>query len=201
VDTIVVGILILFGLLILLLAIPLDLTFNINRVNQLQGQLMFLWLFGLVRFKVSIPDNVLTNNRKYNLKRSKTKKPKQDKGNLPSLRSINLLQQPDFRRRLYKFIKDLLHAANAHELTFKARIGLGDPADTGQLWAFMGPLAALVANYHTARVSIEPEFMDSIFEIHSHGKFHLVPLKFITVVIAFVFSPQSIHAWRSLRTG
>ncbi|MDX1813007.1 MAG: DUF2953 domain-containing protein, partial [Gammaproteobacteria bacterium] len=114
-------------------------------------------------------------------------------------RFFRLLKQSAFRSRLFKFIKDVLRATHLHDLKLRIRIGLGDPADTGQAWAFFGPLAAMAANVRKAEVRIEPEFMDSVFEIYSYGRFHLVPFEFIALTIAFALSPPSLRAWRSMR--
>lgn len=79
------------------------------------------------------------------------------------------------------------------------RLGLGDPADTGRLWAMVGPLSALVQNLRNAEVRIEPEFADPVFEFESHGRVLLIPIQFIFVIIAFALSPPSIRAWRTLK--
>ena len=200
-NTIAVGSVIIFGLLIFLLATPLELTFNLEHIKKFKGQLFVRWLFGLVKFRIRIPDGAESQQdaRKLKNKRTKTKKSEKHQLVVDSSKFAALLKQPAFRRRFYKFIQDLLRAAHARDLTLRARIGLGDPANTGQLWALLGPITAMTANIRAATIQIEPEFIDSIFEIHSHGKIRLVPLEFIALVIGFVLSPQSIHAWRSLR--
>ncbi len=79
------------------------------------------------------------------------------------------------------------------------RLGLGDPADTGRLWAFLGPLNAAAQNLRNAEVRIEPEFVDPTFEFEINGRVRLVPLQFLALATAFALSPPSIRAWRTLR--
>lgn len=203
-SSILTGIAILSGLLVLLLAIPIDLAFKINRIQQISGHVSIRWLFGLVGFRINIPDTAktgktTTSNHLKNRKSHKIKSSAVKKQQLNAPRFFSALKQSAFRRRFIRFIKDLLRAAHTHELFFCFRIGLGDPADTGQLWALLGPVAAIAANIRSAVVRIEPEFINPAFEMQSHGKFRLIPIQFIALVIAFALSPPSIRVWRSLR--
>jgi len=112
---------------------------------------------------------------------------------------LTALRQAAFRRHVYRFIRDIVQAANFHELGFQMRLGLGDPADTGRLWAFVGPLNAVAQNVPNARISIEPEFMDAVFEFDTHGRFRIVPLQFLALAVVFALSTPSLRAWRTLR--
>ena len=77
------------------------------------------------------------------------------------------------------------------------RIGLGDPADTGLLWAFLGPLSALPLR--NAELRLEPEFVDPVLELEADGRLLLVPLRFLILAVAFALSPPTIRAWSTLR--
>jgi hypothetical protein len=41
--------------------------------------------------------------------------------------------------------------------------------------------------------------MDPVLEVESHGEFRLIPLHFIALATAFVVSPETLCAWRTLR--
>ena len=81
------------------------------------------------------------------------------------------------------------------------RLGLGDPADTGRLWALVGPLNAAANNLRNAQVQIEPEFMDPLFEFRFDGRLLVVPLQLVALAIGFALSPASLRAWRTLIRG
>lgn len=115
------------------------------------------------------------------------------------MRGITLLTQSAFRRHVIHFIKRILVATHAQDLYLRCRIGLGDPADTGMLWAVMGPLSAMLKNLQTMTIELEPEFIDAAVEIESHGHFHFIPLQFIALTIAFILSPTTIRAWRTMQ--
>ena len=112
---------------------------------------------------------------------------------------LALLKHSTFRRRAIRFIKSLLRATHARGLYLRIRIGLGDPAATGRLWGLLGPVAAIAANLRHAKVRIEPEFMDLVFEVESHGELRLIPIQFIGLAAAFAASPETRYAWRTLR--
>lgn len=112
-----------------------------------------------------------------------------------------MLGQPAFRRRVLRLIGDLVRATRPRELRVRARLGLGDPADTGRLWAVVGPLSAAARSLRDADVSIEPEFIEPALELDVRGRVRLVPLRLLGLAIAFALSPPSIRAWRSLSQG
>ena len=187
---------ILLALLAVLLAVPITVTFRINRIKEIKGQISFHWLFGLVRFRIGIPGAAKSETQH---KRKPTKKTRKRKRGSNARGVFALLKQSAFRRRAIRFIKDVLRVTHARDLYLRLRIGLGDPADTGRLWVLLGPIAGIASNLRSAEVHIEPEFMDPLLEVESHGEFRLIPLQFIALVTAFVVSPKTLHAWRTLR--
>ena len=83
----------------------------------------------------------------------------------------------------------------------RARLGLGDPAETGRLWALLGPLNAAARNLARIDLQIEPEFLDPVFEFDARGACRLVPLRFLALAAAFLLSPATLRAWRTAGTG
>lgn len=193
------GIAVALGLIVVLLAIPVELSFKITHVNRVEGCINIRWLFGLVRFRADIPGTYRaekTPPRRSSKKR--TKGPRTPGKRKAPSNLLPALRQAAFRRRVYRLAKDLLRAAHARNLLFHLRIGLGDPADTGRLWIIIGPIAAFAANIRDTIISIEPEFTDTVFELKSHGEFRLMPLHFIGLLLAFILSPPALRAWRTI---
>ena len=192
---------VLLTLVIALLAVPFTVVFSIHRIEDTRGYVRFRWLFGLVSFELRIPQAAQAERRPKSAagnveKMSRRKKQQSSAGEL-----FSLLKQSAFRQRIYKFIRDMLRATHARNLFLRLRIGLGDPADTGCLWAIIGPIAGMAQNFRSAVVRIEPEFIDPVFEVESHGRFRLVPIQFIALVTAFMLSPVMLRAWRHLYKG
>lgn len=174
---------VLSGLILLLLAVPVDVAFRCQRVDAFKGQFTVRWLFGMLRFQVPM--------------RAAPQAPVKVKRRGARAHAVSLLRQAAFRRRLVRLARDLLRAAHVRDLGLRLRLGLGDPADTGRLWAVMGPLSGAAQGLRDARIRIEPEFLDAVFEFEAEGRFLLVPLQYLLLIIGFALSPSSIRAWRS----
>ena len=202
VHTVLLSLLGLLALLNLLLAVPIVLTFRFENAGfegmaAFEGQVTIRWLFGLVRCHISVPDDTKLHHSGTKRKAAK----KHGKLRKPSARSnfVAVLRQATFRRRVYRLVKDLIRATSLRQLSLRMRLGLGDPSDTGCLWAFVGPLHAAAQNLRNAEVRIEPEFMDAVFEFRAHGQARVIPLQWLGLAIGFALSPASIRAWRTLK--
>ena len=109
-----------------------------------------------------------------------------------------MLRQAPFRRRAFRFARDLVRAVGLRRLHLRVRLGLDDPADTGRLWALVGSLNALVPYPRHAAVRLEPEFAGPALDFQADGRLVVIPLRFLLLAIAFALSPSSIRAWRTL---
>lgn len=104
-----------------------------------------------------------------------------------------------FMRCLGRFLKRLFHALHTGELIGFARIGLDDPADTGELWAIMGPVSVLLTQRYP-HFELAPSFAGARFDFEGRWSVAVVPLELIAVTLAFVLSPPALRAaaaaWR-----
>jgi len=185
---------IILGLPVLLLALPIDVAFRVEGIETFNGQIAICWMFGLVRFRVRIP-GVSKSPRAPKATKVRVKPDKRS----GRLNVLALLRQAAFRQRVYRLVADLAGAAHLRQLRLRMRLGLGDPADTGRLWALVGPLNVVAQNLRNADVQIEAEYLDPVFEFQARGRLLLVPLQFLILAIGFALSPASIRAWRTLK--
>jgi hypothetical protein len=186
------------GLLLLLLALPVEVMFRLEGIEAFNGQITIRWMLGLVRFRIRIPG---------------ASKPPAEPGaateavgsrSRPGKRSgrphlLAVLRQAAFRQRVVRLLRDLLRATHLRRFRLRMRLGLGDPADTGRLWAWMGPLNLSAQQLRGARVQIEADYMEPVFEFQTQGRLLLIPLQFLLLGIGFALSPASLRAWRTLR--
>jgi len=187
----------LLGLVLLLLAVPVDVEFRLEGIEPFTGEVGVRWLFGLVRFRIPVP-RVGKPTPRPEAKRKAARVRARPKARGRHRNVLAALRQAAFRRRVYRLVRDLVRAVHVHRLRLLMRLGLGDPADTGRLWAVVGPLNA-VAQLRNAELRIEPEFMDPVLEFQADGRLRLVPLRFLILAIAFALSPPTIRAWRTLK--
>ena len=178
---------------ILLLSMPLTLLFELSWRKNLQGQVKLVWLLGLVRVRFSPSINHPTSrDQEQWAQRFERAQP-------PSDRKTNLfigIRQQAFRRRIMRYLQDCWRAIHKRDLTLHARVGLGDPADTGRLWAFLGPMSVMLDQVQQVSVHIEPEFTEATVELDSNGNIRFIPLQFICLTIGLFLSPS---IWRGVR--
>ncbi len=184
--------------LIVLLAIPVSLSFQVAWRRGFKGDLKLKWLFGLVRVGLPVSMAGRRASEKGAGEQSKQKKPSTDRKSSP----LAAIRQSSFRRRLYKFLRDCWRAVHKHDLKLSVRIGLGDPAETGMLWAMVGPASGVLATVPEASIEVKPEFVEAVFELDSSGSIRIVPLQLIYLIIGLLLSPtlwQGIKRMRNTR--
>ncbi len=179
-----------------LLAIPVTLTFQISWRHVLQGNIRLLWLFGLVRIPIPISQTKGSSHEGEESVQahSRQEHPPRKKQNL-----FTVIRQKSFRRRVFLFFRDIWHALHKRNLKLRVRIGLGDPADTGQLWAVIGPVSGILAGTQAASFEFEPEFYETVFELDSSGSIRLVPLQILYLTIGLLLSPPLWQAVKQAR--
>lgn len=193
-----IGTAIFLSLIVILLAIPVTFTYRLYWKQTLSANIRLKWAFGLVRADVS-PDNAKTKADKPEAARKKTDRP--DKSQARKANFMAAIRQPPFRRRIIRFVSDVWRAIHKKNVRLLVRMGLGDPADTGQLWAVFGPLSGIFANLRDIRIAIEPDFVDTTLEVDSSGTIRLIPLQFMILALGLLFSPPMWRGVMLMRTS
>ena len=185
------GILALLLSLITLLSVPVDLAFRVRRETSFRTELTVRWMFGLVEFPLK--------RRKPREKPAKPKAKKRKKrGRAAHLlpRLLGALRSAKFRRRLLRFCRDVIAALRLRDCGLRLRLGFDDPADTGVVWAFVGPLVALFEAREAANVDVGADFERETLEVEAGGKVRLIPAHLAWIVLVFAFSPVTLRtAW------
>lgn len=178
--------------LLIVLAIPVTLTYQASWPQVVEDSAILEWAFGLVRARIPLSQARAPVAHEEKEKRG-TGKARQAARRRSHV--VAAVRHKPFRRRILRFMSDLWHAIQKRDVRLRVRVGLGDPADTGQLWAVVGPLAGMLANVRDASISIEPEFSDAVFALDSAGRIRIIPLQMIWLVVALLLSP---HVWRGV---
>lgn len=191
------GVVIFLLVLIALLAIPVSLTYQVSWRKAFQGSVTLQWFFGLVRIQLPSIESKTPSREAMKVTQKNRKKVSSGRKSNP----LAALRKKSFRQRIFKFIRDFWHAIHKHDLRLRIRIGLGDPADTGQLWAMVGPVSGMLTTVQEASIEIEPEFIDTIFEFDSSGNIRIIPLQLVYLTIGLFLSPslwQGIQRMRNV---
>ena len=183
-------------LLLALLAVPVGLDYEISWRNRFQGRAVLHWLFGLVRVRLRPP---APGTSKAPEPAAEAPPAEQRKPASGEFNPLPALRQKTFRRRLFRFARDLWRALRKRDLYLHIRIGLGDPADTGQLWALCGPLSGWLAGVEDAAIELEPEFIDAVFEVDSSGRLSVIPLQLLYLTLGLLCSQAFRRGLRTMR--
>jgi hypothetical protein len=166
-------------------AVPVTLAFKVSWREALQQDIRLRWAFGLVRVRFASSQTTPTAHGPELERRSRQRKrPSRNKPNF-----LAAVRQKAFRRRIGRFVGDLWRVVKKDDLSLRVRIGFGDPADTGQLWALFGPIAGMLASVREASISIEPEFFEPVLHVDGCGTLRIVPLQVFYLTLALLLSP------------
>ncbi|MDH3527239.1 MAG: DUF2953 domain-containing protein [Gammaproteobacteria bacterium] len=178
---------------IALLAVPVTLTYRMSWQQGFQGDVRLRWLFGLVRIRLpaSKPESPTPEGEERAQPAGRFERSSREKHPV-----FAIVRQKSFRRRVTRFIRDVWHAIHKRDVRLNVRIGLGDPADTGQLWAVVGPVAGILSTAREATVGIVPDFVEETFELDSRGNLRLIPLQMLYLAAGLLLSPS---IWQGLK--
>jgi hypothetical protein len=186
------GALLVLLVLLIVLAIPVTLTYRASWPQLVADRAELEWAFGLVRARIPLSQTRAPLPQNDKAKRSAGNA---EQAARRGSHVVAAVRHKPFRRRILRFISDLWQAIHKKDVRLRVRVGLGDPADTGQLWAVVGPLAGMLANVRDASISIEPEFFDAIFTLDSAGRIRIIPLQMFYLCVVLLLSP---HVWRGV---
>lgn len=178
------GILLFLLIVLLLLAVPLTVTFNLLWSNGLSGQVILAWGNGLVHANIPIEPGTQSGDSKA----AKHKK-KRRSSSSGSVSFKALLRNKPFRERIVKYILDMWEAIGTRDVRLFMRIGLDNPADTGLLWAVLGPLSAILARSRYSEIALQPDFLQQTFALEGSGGVRIVPLRLLYLTLKLLLSP------------
>ena len=173
--------------LIALLAIPVDVKFSVRWHERFRARVMIAWMFGLVR--LPMPSKPGKPSRQ-------EPSPKTRRGTLykGSRSMVTMLRSEGFWPRLLRFASDILNVMQVRIFRLRVRLGLEDPADTGQIWAFVGPLTVMLAGAQGTDIEIKPDFERAFLSVDGNAELRVVPIRVFAVVIPFIGSPATLRA-------
>ncbi len=152
----------LFVFFLLILSIPLDLALRLDVNGRTRFSLKLVWLFGLVGKELG--------RRKKKVKPKKVK-PKKDKEKKEGARkALKILCTKGLVKQIKILVTDVFKSLSIRQLRADFRIGLDNPADTGLLFAVIGPTLVFFSPPDRYNINIKPSFEDeAILEGYSTG--------------------------------
>ena len=158
-----------FLFFVLLLAIPVDVVFHVEKNDDFRSRIRVRWLFGLIGKDIG--------DREKKPDKKSRKKENRGKRNLKTF--LKMWKARGFLPKLLRFIRDALRLVKIRELKMSLRVGLDDPADTGMLFAAAGPSALFLRRFSSLDMQIEPDFEQEDLRGYLQGDMRIIPIKFI----------------------
>ena len=178
----------LVALFLLVLSVPLYLAFRLDVYGKPKFSLRLVWLFGLVCKEIG-------RKKKAKPKKAKPKKAKEKKGG--ARKALKILRTKGLLRQLKTLVTDVLSRLKIRHLRADFRVGLDNPADTGLLFAVIGP-ALLFRGPPTYHLRVQPSFEgEAVLEGYAQGAVRLLPVRLVVPLFRFVFSLAFLRAIRT----
>ena len=93
-----------------------------------------------------------------------------------------------------------MRAIRFGEFRLRLRIGFDDPADTGYLWAVVGPVTALLPRRGREALDLAPDFWEARFDLAARGRIRVFPAEVIGAALIFLLSPATLRTiWQVVR--
>jgi hypothetical protein len=157
------------------LCVPVDAVFSLDTSATPKLRTRALWLFGLVSKEVG--------------KRKAKPVEKRRKRKRPSIKTIlEILRTEGLLSQFYRLLRRVLRRLRIRKLEVNLKVGLDDPADTGLLFALIGP-ASLLLNYpFPNQTKVEPSFDEAVLEGYLIGVIRVWPIQLAPPLLRFACS-------------
>lgn len=183
------------ALTIFALSVPLDMIVRAS-VNGRSGfRMKLVWLFGLVCKEIGAGKKKPGEKKKKIVKEKH--KHRESKRRMENI--FEILRTRGLLRQLKALIKDVLGCFEIRDFIADFRVGLCDPADTGLIFALIGPAIFKLGSSSAHQIRVEPSFEDeAVFECYSQGVVRLRPIQLAIPFLRFAFSPATIRVLKVL---
>jgi hypothetical protein len=175
--------------LIILLAVPVDLVFNVGKRDHIESRVRIGWLFGLIGKDIRA-------TRKQAKVKVKEKKKKRKRSVKPVLAVV---RTRGFLKHVIRFIKDIIRRIKIRNLCVHLTLGLADPADTGFIFAAITPLVTFAGvQKPTIDINIQPDFEQENLQGYAEGGVRIYPIQFIKPLLLFIFSLTTLRVIKAI---
>ena len=184
------------GLLLLILSIPIEVTFSFEREQQFKSRARIGWLFGLFGKNIGVGTKQHEDATSSDVPEPKKRK----KGGVNFHAFVGLVRAGiigDFAR----LGRRILSTVKMRHISLQLRVGLDDPGDTGLLWGAVAPVAAYAGSLYPGALELEPDFSSAQFTGRGAVSVRIVPLRWLPPILLFALNPSVLRAgwtiWRS----
>ena len=185
---------VLLALVVALLAVPVVLIVDAERVDRLEARWRVRWLFSLVDVRWSRGRPPAVTSEPSDAARPARTSPKRRwrrvRMGIAALRTRGLIG------RVGRLALALLRQAKLEEFRVRTAFGFDNPADTGVVYGLLSPLL-MIATARGLNLECRPMFEESGLRGAVSARVQVRPLSVVGPLAAFFSSPSVIRAARS----
>lgn len=186
----------LVAVFVLLLSVPVYMLVHLDVHGQARPRstMRLVWLFGLVSREIK---------RERPKPGGKKKKARRKAGLVETGRGIRtlleILRIKGLLRQTLRLVREVLRQVRVRHLDVDMKIGLDNPADTGFLFAVVGPALVFLGPAFPGRMSLQPAFGDgAVCDGYLHGVLGLQPIRLVVPLGRFIFSLALLRLGRTV---
>jgi len=179
----------LFALVVLSLSVPVNMIFSADAAGSTRFRLKYSWCFGLVT------GNISRKEKRGRVEKKVRTEKKTGGGNIRLF--LRIISVRGLAACVFRFLKDVTRCFSIIDLRADFRIGLADPAETGLLFAFLGPATVFANDLTPCYIRVEPRFLEDILEGSARGSVRVRPIRLTIPLVRLIFSPG---AFRLIKT-
>ena len=181
-------------LVILVLCVPLEMVVRLDADGRPRFRMRLVWLFGLVSKEITKARKKPEEERRVTEGKRKPRKRK-----IKARTILEILRTRGLLKQLKRLLKDILRRLKIRDLAADITVGLSDPADTGLLFALIGPATFFLGSSRIHDIRVQPSFEDeAVFKGYLSGAVRLLPIQLVIPFLRFVFSLVTIRVVRTL---
>jgi hypothetical protein len=178
-------------LIVLVLTVPLDGVWRVDIYGRLRFSIRLAWLFGLLSKEVK-------KRQKEPAEGKETLEVKPRPAKKMTARNIfRILRTKGLLKQLVTFLKEILSCFRIKKLEADLTVGFDNPADTGLLFAFIGPTLLFLKPPPPHQIRVQPSF-DPTCQGYLSGTIRLQPIHLVPPLLKFTFSLPTIRAIKTL---
>lgn len=171
--------------IILLLLIPVNVDFNVEKHSAFHTRVRIRWMFNAIGKTIESGE--------------KPKKGKPEAKKKSRIKPVTAaLGARGFPGRLLRLVRDIFRISHARDVALHLLIGMNDPADTGMVFAFVAPAVVQLRAITPYDIRIQPDFEEAELQGYLKGRVRVFPIQLIYVGTLFALSPATIRAIRAL---
>ena len=148
-------------LVILVLCVPLEMVVRLDADGRPRFRMRLVWLFGLVSKEITKVKKKPEEERRVTEGKRKPRKRK-----IKARTILEILRTRGLLKQLKRLLKDILRRLKIRDLAADITVGLGDPANTGLLFALIGPATFFLGSSRIHDIRVQPSFEDeAVFKL------------------------------------